>query len=141
MPVEKESKTSQWISALREWLPTVGPRLKEWWEVVRENPRLIWETTNVRWAALAVAVLVSLFMVRGCVTAIIPASRGEPAETALFHVTCTNPGCHHHFVIEREFGFDDFPVQCPKCGKETGVHAVLKPGAGGGRWVPRERRD
>jgi len=138
MPVEKESKLSVWIAALREWVPMVRARTVDWWMVVRENPVLIWQTPAVRYTVIGIGGLIAVLVLRWFLLAMAPdsAGGGKPTRTAQFHVICDSPDCGHHFAITREFKFKKFPVQCPKCNKKTGYRAVLSTsGPDKGQWV------
>jgi hypothetical protein len=114
------------MAALRQGgLPAIKLRLLAWFEACREEPRLIWHTTAVRVGVYLIAGLL-LIKVVGLVFSLAAPGGPEPvpfSRTADFHVVCMNEQCGHHFVINRKFGFDDFPVACPKCGKNTGMHA------------------
>jgi hypothetical protein len=142
MPVEKESKIAAWMTALREWTGSARVQLGEWWEAIKEEPALIWQTTAVRYAAYGAGGLVALilfFWVLNLVAYPLPQGAAEPANTANFDVICTTPGCGHHFVIVRKFGFHKFPVTCPKCGNKTAYHAVRSTtGPDAGEWVVRK---
>lgn len=136
MPVEKDPKLGLYIDAFKAWLPTVRIRLAAWAEACREEPVLIWHTPAIRYSTYAVGALIGLWVVTSFVGMWAPKNVIPPARTADFHIVCTNTACRHHFVINRKFGFDDFPVTCPKCKKETGERAVRC--AGGprdGEWV------
>ncbi len=138
MPVDKESRLALWIGAVREWAPTVRPRLVEWWEVIRENPVLIWQTPAVRYSVYGLGLIVAVLVLQWGASLLLPPQMvgSEPARTAQFHVLCSNPSCGHHFVIERKFKFKDFPVQCPKCHQQTGHRAVrVNTGPDRGKWV------
>jgi hypothetical protein len=137
MPVDKESKAAAWIAALREWAPTVPKRVGEWWEAVREDPGLVWRTDAVRYSVYTIGAIIAICIlsaVAESMTPPLPEGAGEYAETAFFDCLCTE--CGHHFVIERKFKFDDFPVVCPKCKKESGQRAErASSGPDKGKWV------
>jgi hypothetical protein len=138
VPVEKESRFSLWIGAFREWAPTVRPRLTDWWHRVREEPALFFQTSNVRYAACGAAALMAILMIgwfAGALTPPAPKGAGKPSQMAQFHVICDDPACGHHFVIQRKFSFNKFPIECPKCGKKTGCRAVLSTTSGKKEWV------
>ena len=124
MPVEKESKLAQWIAALREGWPAVRAGVDEWTGAVREHPALIWATPAVRYAVYGLGALLAMWLLTWGVGQFQPPEAAPPAATADFHVLCTVSGCRHHFIINKEFGFDDFPMRCPKCGKVAGQRAV-----------------
>lgn len=141
MPVQKESKIAEWIAALREGWPGVRVRFDEWKDTVRENPALIWATPAVRYPVYGIGALLAVWALTWAVGQLQPPEAVPPAETADFHVLCTNPECGHHFVINEEFDFDDFPVVCPKCKKKTGQRAVrCASQTCRGRWVVPEKR-
>ncbi|MFH0980893.1 MAG: hypothetical protein V2A79_05070 [Planctomycetota bacterium] len=124
MPVQKESKLGLWLTVLREGWLSVRARFDEWKDAVCENPALIWATPAVRYATYTVGGLIALWVLTWGLGKLQPPSTARPpAKTADFHVRCTNPACGDHFVINRKFGFDDFPVVCPKCKQKTGAQA------------------
>jgi len=143
MPVEKESKLTQWIAAIREGWPAVRAGFDEWKSAVREEPVLIWATPAIRYSVYAVGGLIVLSLLIWALEALQPPNASPAAETGDFHVLCTEAACEHHFVINEEFGFDDFPVRCPKCEKKTGQRAMrCASSTCGGRWVvPKDRDD
>lgn len=125
MPAEKPSKLSEWIQALREGAPGVKIHAAAWLEACRNEPALIWRTPAVRIVVFVIAAVLLVKSVGWGFTLLAPGG-AEPvprAETADFHVVCTNPDCGKQFVINREFGFDDFPVTCPFCRKQSGASA------------------
>ncbi|MCP4589189.1 MAG: hypothetical protein GY842_00455 [bacterium] len=135
MTVQKESKLAQWIDALREGWPGIRARFDEWVGAVREEPILIWQTTAVRYTVYGVVALIAFWAVTWGVDQLAPPDAAPPAETADFHVLCTARSCGHHFIINEEFSFDDFPVRCPKCKGETGGRALRCAAPGCTRWV------
>jgi ribosomal protein S27E len=142
MPVSRESRLAQAIDAFREWLPTVRVRFNEWFYACREEPVLIWHTPAIRYTTYVLVAFISAWLISYTVDLFAPGgpSPQPRARTADFHVVCT--GCGHHFVINRKFSFDDFPVKCPKCGKLTGQPAMqCFSDRCKGRWVAVERRD
>ncbi len=138
MPVEKESRVTQAIMIVREWIPTVRPRVEAWVEACRAEPVLIWHTPAVRCGVYLLLALIAIFCVTFFIGLFAPGGP-EPipqAETADFHVVCSDPECGAHFVIKREFEFRDFPVPCPKCDKLTGLWALrCSSEECRGRWV------
>ncbi len=125
--VDEESKFAKVMVAVREWLPTVKPLLAERYAPVRETPGLVWRLPEVRYTALALGVLfvVSILQFAGSCLSFAPEEAFQPrATTGDFHVLCTNEQCKKHFVINRKFKFDDFPVACPTCKQETGQRAL-----------------
>jgi hypothetical protein len=138
MPVEKEPKLGLYIDAIKEWLPSVWVRFAEWVQACREEPALIWETTAVRIATYCAGAVVVVLLVSGLMHVFAPG--GPPpvpmAETADFRVICVNPACGFEFVIQRDFDFDRFPVECAKCGQKAGQRAVrCNSEQCKGRWV------
>ncbi len=142
--VDEESKFAKVVVAFREWLPTVKPYLAERYAPVRETPGLLWRLPEVRYTALALGVLValSIFQFAGGCLSFAPEGEVQPlATTGDFHVVCTNEQCKKHFVINRKFKFDDFPVECPTCKQDTGQRALrCRSKTCGGQLVPTEIR-
>jgi len=144
MPVDKESKLSELMGVVRERAPEMRHRFVEWAGQCREEPAIIWRTAAVRYATYALAGIIVALILR----AIMAQFAGNVpdvtyAQTADFHVSCTNAACGHDFIINREFEFDDFPVPCPKCKKATGVQSRrCFSEQCGGRWVaPKKQGD
>jgi len=142
---EKPNRLAEWLTLARRNAPVARQRFAEWWEAVREEPRLAWESYLVRYPAYALGGLLVVFLVStaiGFISPPLPRSAQPSASTADFHVVCTEPACGHRFVINRGFGFDDFPVTCPKCRKLTG-HAARPcySTSCNGRWVAPVKRD
>ena len=126
MAQEGPNRLFEWLNLIREEAINVRDLVGDWLEQVREEPALIWATPVIRYATYGVAATVVVWVVSGVAGAITPpppASARPAATTADFHVVCTVTHCEHHFVIHREFGFHRFPVQCPRCQRETGVSA------------------
>jgi len=126
------------MGAFREWAPTVRPRLTDWWQHVREEPALFFQTTNVRYVAWGMVALVAILMAGWFAGALMPSApkgAGAPSQMVQFHVLCDDPACGDHFVIQRKVSFSKFPVECPKCGKKTGYRAVLSTTGGKKEWV------
>ena len=142
MPVQKESKLSQWIAALREGWPAVRAGFSEWKDAVRAEPVLLWATPAIRYTVYGAGALIAISLLMWVARVIQPPDVAPPAETGYFHVLCTSPGCGHHFLINEEFDFDDFPVVCPKCNKRTGQQATrCASSTCRGRWVVPRARD
>lgn len=146
MAQEKPSRLAELVLIIRTQTPVLKQRFADWIADCREEPRLIWETTAVRYISYGVVGILLAWLVSGLIELVAPVPQAAvkpPAETADYHVLCTNPECGEHFVINRPFGFDDFPITCPKCKKETGRRAVrCVSEMCGGRWVvPTEADD
>ncbi len=125
MPVGKDSKIVALIDAFKEWLPSARQQVGEWAQACRAEPILIWHTPAVRYTVYVLAFVILAYAV-SCLVWLASPGGPEPvpyAETADFHVICTDPSCGKHFVINREFDFDDFPVECIKCKKRSAYHA------------------
>lgn len=141
MAQEERNRLVEWLHLLRSQLPILRRQAAEWAGEVREEPRLLWETPAVRYV-----VYVSVGLVLLLVVSRIPGMFGPPlppnakavANTADYHVICTNEDCRHHFVINRKFGFRGFPVECPQCKRRTGEQAIR---CACGRWVVPQTRD
>jgi hypothetical protein len=99
----------------------------------------MWETSAIRYATYSVGAILAVWLVTfvvGFLTPPPPAGAKAVATTADYHVICYDSACAYHFVIQRTFGFHDFPVECPKCKKQTGVAARrCNSAACQGRWV------
>ena len=144
MAQERPSRLAEWLMLVRKQTPIVRERLATWIEAVREEPRMAWETSAVRYAVygLAGGVLVWLATSVSSWLAPPPSSARSAATTADFHVVCSDPNCGYHFVIHRQFGFHKFPVECPQCKGETGVSARrCNSSSCRGRWVAAVQTD
>ncbi len=139
MAYEGPNRLAEWYQALREQLPVVRKAFTDWRDQVREEPELIWQTPAVRYVVYGLGAMMTVWGVTFAIALITPPppkGAREQATTADFHVVCTDAMCHHHFVMRREFGFDDFPVQCPKCQKQSGQSArPCNSKTCGGKWV------
>lgn len=115
------------MHAFREHVPTLRRGIVDWWEAVVAEPALLWETPAVRYGVYGGGGLLAVWLVSLAATMLTPpAPEGAKAEatSADFHVICSNPECHKHFVVHREFGFRGFPVECPRCKERKGLRAV-----------------
>jgi len=139
MAHEKPNRLSEWILIVRAQVPVWRAHLVKWFEAVREEPRLIWETPAVRFSTYGLAAIIFFSIITSIpnwVASPMPEGASEPATTADFHVVCSNPDCGYHFVVDRELGFDDFPVLCPRCEQQTAHKARRCMSAKcRGRWV------
>ena len=125
--VDEEGKLTKLMVTLREWLPTVRPFLAERYAFARETPGLVWRLPEVRWSIIVLGVLLVVTLLRFSfgLFSLVPAGEIQRrATTGDFQVVCTNEQCKKHFVINRKFKFDDFPVECPTCKQETGQRAL-----------------
>ncbi len=145
MAQEKPNRFVEWLLIARENYPVLRRRLSAWWEAVREEPALIWRSRGVRYAVYSFALIILLWgtsSLSNSIAGITPENKKERASTGDFHVVCSRAECEHHFVIHREFGFDDFPVKCSKCEQETGTAARRCTSQEcKGRWTAPEPRD
>lgn len=126
MAQERPNRLAEWVLLVRRHAPVVKQQFADWLDACKQEPRLIWETAAIRYTTYLVTGMIVVQVVLSSVTAFqppLPPSAKAAATTADFHVLCTNPACVTHFVIHRRFGFDDFPVQCPRCNRETGQAA------------------
>lgn len=146
MPLSERNRLVTWYLLVKdEWLPTQRRRLEEWWSAVRAEPRLAWETPQVRYGVFGLGIVAAVLVVASLFNALTlppPAAARPEATTANFHVVCSNPTCGHHFLIVGKFGFDDFPVNCPRCNQKTGQRALrCKSSVCQGRYVPTVEKD
>jgi hypothetical protein len=139
MAQEDPNRFSEWLMLLRRQAPIVRQRAADWVDAVREEPILIWHTPAVRYGVyFAVGMVLMWGGVRltRALAPPLPSGARAVADSADFHVVCSNEACNAHFIIHREFGFDDFPVECPACKQLTGRAAVrCNAPACKGRWV------
>ncbi|NOX59187.1 MAG: hypothetical protein GXP29_10065 [Planctomycetes bacterium] len=142
MPVGKEPKLGLLLDAIREGVPAAKAKFGEWCETCREEPTLIWQTPAIRYVTYAVVGLVGVLTVSAVANSCVPnIDVQERATTTDHRVMCTNTDCANTFVVDRPFGFDDFPVTCPKCSKQTGERSVrCNSETCKGRWIVRDRR-
>jgi hypothetical protein len=127
MPPSNPNRFTTWYLIIKdEWLPGQKERLAAWFQAARQEPRLVWQTPQIRYGAIGVgafAGLMILFSFLGSFSSNSNVSR-ERARTADFMVICSDARCGYTFVINKKFSFDDFPVPCPKCHRESGMRAV-----------------
>lgn len=127
MPAPERNQWLEAWAAAKEWSATIRVNLRLWWEAVKAEPALFWQTALVRYAAYTLGALVCVVTLRTAVAALQPPDTGKfqpRADTALFDAICYNPDCGKHFVIERKFRFHNFPVVCPFCKQKTGQRAL-----------------
>lgn len=128
MPPSDDNRLIYWFFLIKdEWLPSQRRRLGEWFTACRAEPSLIWQTPQVRYSVYGLGGLAAVLCVITLVHTITPpppANARPRATTATFHVVCSEPECDHHFMVERKFSFKKFPLQCPKCQKQTGQSAM-----------------
>lgn len=144
MAQEKRNRLVEWLEIIRRQTPLLREHGKAWLEAVSEEPRLIWQTPVVRYTTYGLIALVSLWTITGFIDLWAPpSSQIRPiATTADFHVVCSDVTCGYHFVIHRPFGFDQFPVECPDCRRQTGVQARrCYSTTCRGRWAPPQPGD
>lgn len=138
MAQERPGRIEVWMEIIRQQAPVVRQHVRAWLTECRENPALIWETAAVRYAAYLLCGAILLVATSWLTAALspLPQDASKRAATADFHVLCTNSACGRHFVIQRKFGFDRFPVTCPGCGQKSGHRArACHSAACNGRWV------
>ena len=126
MAQEDRNRFAEWWLILREQIPLVRERLVVYGSEVRERPAVLWETPAFRYLVYAMGGAVLAWIVAAIPTLIAPpppADAQPPAREADYHVVCSNRACQSHFVIRRPFGFERFPVECPKCSQPTGERA------------------
>ncbi len=139
MAQERPNRLVEWVMLIRKNVPILREQARDWALEVRDEPRLLWEAAAIRYVAYGV---VAVFLVWGVTFAVgmltppPPAGARAQATTADYHVICSDPSCGYHFVIQREFGFHGFPIQCPMCKKQAGASARrCNSSSCGGRWV------
>jgi hypothetical protein len=123
MPVQKQSKVQAWIAAFREWMPTVRVRAEEWWLTLRAEPVQALKSPVVHYIGLGILALIAIYIISVLAGSCVPEGPAQIDHKVMFHVLCSEPSCRHHFAIRQKEKYDDFPVKCPKCGRETGYHA------------------
>ncbi len=146
MAQEDRNLLVEWYELLRKQLPILRKYGKEWFEAVREEPVLLWETPAVRYSVYGFGAIIVLWGASTAASMLVPPppkSAGPIATTADFHVVCTGTNCTHHFVLHREFGFRGFPAACTRCGRDTALQARrCNSDTCLGRWVaPRRDAD
>ena len=127
MPPSQNNRLIAFILLLKdEWLPAQRNRFNEWYFECRQEPILFWETPKVRYGTYALGGITALWIITWLIGSFdpVPTDARPRATTAGYHVTCGRNDCGHHFLIDRKFGFDDFPVVCPQCHKETGQQSM-----------------
>jgi hypothetical protein len=126
MAQERPSRLAEWIMLLRKNVPLLREHVADWAAEVREEPRLLWETSPIRYATYGVGAILAVWLVTfvvGFLTPPPPVGAKAAATTADYHIICSDPACAYHFVVQYQFGFHDFPIECSKCMKRTGVSA------------------
>lgn len=145
MAQEHPNRLAEWLTLARKNAPLAREHFRDWMDAVREEPRLAWETPAIRYTVYTVGGLIAIWILTTAISWMAPpppASARPAARTADFPVVCSNPDCGYQFVMNREFGFHDFPVACPRCTQRTGESARLcNSSACNRRWVAPVRRD
>ncbi len=145
MAQEEPNRFVEWYLLIRRQGPVVRRHLNAWLDAVREEPTLIWQTPAVRYTVYGTAAVVLMYLFLSIPTYFGSASPGQArpqATKADFHVVCSDRECSYHFVINRDFGYRKFPVQCPKCAQRTGAQArQCGSKSCQRRWVAPEQRD
>ena len=143
MAQEKPNPFVEWLQVVRTQAPLARARAAAWLAAARDEPALIWRTPAVRYGTYGLAAAVLLVSVQagmGMFTTPLPSDAGAGATSADFHVVCSSDTCRHHFVVHRDFGFDDFPVECAACRKATGQLARrCHSSSCRGQWVTPKR--
>lgn len=127
MPAPHRDKWAERREIASERIDAARAALRDWWEAVREEPVLAWETPAVRYAAYGTAGLILVLTLRWGISLFHVPTAGTPeprARTAHFDVICTSPDCGRHFLIERRFKFRGFPVVCSNCNHQTAAQAL-----------------
>lgn len=142
MPADKEPKLGLLLDAIREGVPSLKAKLREWFDTCRQEPALFWQTPAIRYVTYGTGGVIGVLVVLMVVNSIAPSVEViEQATTTDHRVICTNTECANMFVIDRPFDFDAFPVTCPKCSKQTGERAQrCNSKSCKGRWMIREVR-
>jgi len=127
MAQEDRNRLAEWVVLVRQQAPVLRDQLYEWVDEVRKQPRLIWESPAIRYSVYFLGAIILTWVVTGTASLVAPPPPPDAkaaATTADFHVICSDERCLSHFIIHKEFGFDDFPVVCPKCGEKRGQRAL-----------------
>ena len=144
MAQEKPNLIAEWLQIARTQMPVARTHARAWLAAARDEPALIWRTPAVRFGTyglVAVFLLVSVKAGLEMFTTPLPPDARASASSADFHVVCSSDTCRQHFVIHRDFGFDDFPVECVKCSKATGLRAGrCYSSKCRGRWIAPQRQ-
>jgi hypothetical protein len=139
MPVGKEPKLGLLLDAIRDGIPATKVKLREWYDTCRQEPILFWHTPAIRYTTYGIAGILGVLIVSSIANSLVPNVEVKAQATTTDHrVICTNSDCGKMFVIDRPFHFDDFPVTCPTCTKQTGQPAHrCNSKTCKGRWVVR----
>ena len=139
MTQDNPNRLAEWLLILRARMPVARAHLAGWVAEVRAQPILLWETPAIRYTTYGLGVIVFAYLLSflaGSISPPLPKDSRPQATQADFHVVCANESCGHHWVLRRKFGFDDFPVKCPRCEQGTGVMALkCNSDRCRGRWV------
>lgn len=114
---------------LRDLFETLPARWNEWREAFRQDPAVLWAGPIPRIAGIIVAGTLCLILGNWLIQGLRPAGPAgtfaEPTPFATIHVACTNPDCLHHETRKVDIDFDDWPMTCDKCGRESVYRAKL----------------
>jgi len=145
MAQEDPNRIADWINILRKQIPVARQHFVEWIESVREEPIHFWETPAVRYATYGLSFTLVVWVLVSGMNFFVPPPPPDAqpvSSTADFHVVCNDPECDHHFVIHRKFKFKNFPVDCSKCRRITGMQArKCNTSYCKGRWIAPYKTD
>ena len=126
MAQERPNRLVELVALVRKNAPILREQARDWISEVREEPRLLWEASAIRYLTYGIGAILSIWLVISVVETLTPPppAGARPESTiADYHVVCSDPACGYHFVVQREFGYRGFPIQCAKCAKQAGVSA------------------
>lgn len=121
---------------IREHLQAVPERWRAFRDRLRDDPGAVLHSPVVRVAALILLGLLLLLLAGWLVRGLTPPGPAGMAEEAtpwaMLYVACTKPNCLASAAIKCARDFDDWPVECEKCGEKSAYRA--QPCAKCGRW-------
>lgn len=108
---------------IRQQLRDLPGRWRTLREDIRQDPSRFWQSPLVRvpaYVLLGAVLLVSLsYGIRALTPGGTLAVHERPTATATLYVACTNPECRATYRTQQLMDFDDWPLECEKCGQKT----------------------
>ena len=108
---------------IREQINAAPERIRELKDRFRENPRDVLESPVVRAIGLIILGLLLIFAAGWFARGLTPGGPAALTEEAtpwsVLYVACTNPACLATATIKRERDFNEWPIKCDKCGRES----------------------
>lgn len=95
---------------------------KVFWSQVRDDPAALWHNPLLQFGFWILLLIVGLtaggLTIRNLAFPADDRFKVE-APVAIIHVACTDPACAAEKTVEVDLDFDDWPMKCESCGRES----------------------